>query len=97
MQERAKKSPADAGIRAPEPGSIGYMLSKGGYINEDVKGPWHPHVMFYAPLTNPGTDAEAWGANLKGSPVHVNDEATATYTTFAVPVTHWSDGSPDSH
>ena len=95
MEARSRKAPAAAGVRAPEPGAIGFMQSKEGYINEDVKGPWHPHVMFYAPLTNPGTEPAAWGANLHGSPLHVNDAETAYYTTFAVPVTQWSDGTPD--
>lgn len=95
MEARSRKNPAAAGIRPPEPGAIGYMLSKQGYINEAVKGPWHPHVMFYAPLTKPLTDPAAWGANFAGSPVHVNDAETATYTTFAVPVAQWSDGTPD--
>lgn len=95
MKARARKSPAASGIRPPEPGAVGFMQSKQGYINEDVKGPWHPHVMFYAPLTKPLTDPSAWGANLDGSPIHVNDAATATYTTFAVPVAQWSDGTPD--
>lgn len=95
MEARSRKDPAASGIRPPEPGAIGYMLSKQGYINEAVKGPWHPHVMFYAPLTKPLTDPAAWGANFAGSPVHVNDAETATYTTFAVPVAQWSDGTPD--
>lgn len=95
MEARARKSPVAAGVRAPEPGAVGFMQSKEGYINEDVKGPWHPHVMFYAPLTKPLTDPVAWGANLHGSPLHVNDAETAYYTTFAVPVTQWSDGTPD--
>ena len=95
MEARTRKSPAAAGVRAPEPGAVGFMQSKEGYINEAVKGPWHPHVMFYAPLTKPLTDPAAWGANFAGSPLHVNDAATANYTTFAVPVTLWSDGTPD--
>jgi|SRR5579859_564206 len=95
MEARAKRSPVAAGVRAPEPGAVGFMQSKEGYINEDVKGPWHPHVMFYAPLTKPLTGPTAWGANLHGSPLHVNDAETAYYTTFAVPVTQWSDGTPD--
>lgn len=95
MEARTKKSPAASGIRSPELGAVGFMLSKHGYINEAVKGPWHPHVMFYAPLTKPLTDPTAWGANLDGSPIHVNDAPTATYTTFAIPVAQWSDGTPD--
>ena len=92
MESRSKKSPAASGIRTPEPGAMCFMLSKHGYINEDVKGPWHPHVMFFTPIT----DATKWGANVAGSPIHVNDAPTATYTTFAIPVGQWSDGTPDS-
>jgi hypothetical protein len=46
-----------------EPGAIGYMLSKQGYLS-DQDGHWHPHLMFFAPLTDP----VAWGAGLPGSP-----------------------------
>ena len=92
MEERSKMSPAASGIRTPEPGAMAFMLSKDGYINEDVKGPWHPHVMFFTPLTNP----TKWGANVDGSPIHVNDAPTATYTTFVIPVAQWSDGTPGS-
>src|SRR6201985_3527628 len=40
-------------------GAMCYMMSKQGYLN-NADGPWHPHLMFFAPLTKP----EAWGANL---------------------------------
>ena len=92
MEERSKKSPAASGIHTPEAGSMSFMLSKQGYLNEDAKGPWHPHVMFFTPITSP----TKWGANVDGSPIHVNDAPTATYTTFAIPVAQWSDGTPDS-
>ncbi|HEX4560679.1 MAG TPA: hypothetical protein VH113_02510, partial [Gemmatimonadales bacterium] len=91
MQERSKKSPAASGIRPPAPGSMAFMLSKDGYINEDAKGPWRPHVMFFAPLITPA----AWGANVDVSPLFVNDAPTATYTTFNIPVAQWSDGTQD--
>jgi hypothetical protein len=47
-----------------EPGAMCYMMSKQGYLNDGV-GRWHPHLMFFAPLTEP----ETWGANLPGSPL----------------------------
>ena len=40
-----------------EPGAIGYMRSKEGYLS-DRDGHWHPHLMFFTPLTDP----LAWGA-----------------------------------
>ena len=49
MEARTKKSPAASGVQSPDPGAVGFMLSKQGYINEEAKGPWHPHVMFFAP------------------------------------------------
>lgn len=30
-------------------GAMAYMLSKDGYLGDDVKGPWHPHVMVFMP------------------------------------------------
>jgi hypothetical protein len=45
-----------------EAGAMCYMMSKQGYLS-DRDGHWHPHVMFFAPLTEPG----AWGAGLPGS------------------------------
>lgn len=90
MEERAKRSPTASGIRAPEPGAMAFMMSKNGYLNEAAKGPWHPHIMFFTPVSSPAK----WGANLGGSPIFVNDAPTATYTTFNIVVTHWSDGTP---
>ena len=47
-----------------ESGAMCYMMSKQGYLS-DRDGQWHPHLMFFAPLTDPA----AWGAGLPGSPV----------------------------
>jgi hypothetical protein len=75
-------------LKAPEPGAICYMMSKGGYLN-DADAAWHPHVMYFAPRTE---DA-AWGANLPGSPV-ASDSASYDQTTiFFVIVPNWSDGT----
>ncbi len=43
-------------LPAPEPGAMCYMLSKQGYLS-DSDGHWHPHLMFFTPLT----DSAAWG------------------------------------
>ena len=82
----------------PEPGAMCYMMSKQGYLSDDG-GHWHPHLMFY--LAN--TEAAAWGANLDGSPVFADDSTIFAQkgrpepvTTFFVPITQWSDGTPST-
>ena len=69
-----------------------YMLSKQGHLN-NVDGPWHPHLMFFVPLTEEAT----WGAGKPGSPVVAafNDNVER-HTVFLVPVSKWSDGTPDN-
>ncbi len=74
-----------------ETGAICYMLSKGGYLSDDG-GHWHPHVMFFVPLT----DEKSWGAGMPGSPILASEDKTDHLTVFMVPVGKWSDGSPDS-
>ncbi len=73
-------------------GAMCYMMSKQGYLN-NADGPWHPHLMFFAPLTK----HEAWGANLPSSPLLADDNALDRITVFMVPVSRWSDGTPDSN
>ena len=75
-----------------EPGTMGYMLSEQGYLS-DRDGHWHPHLMFFVPLT----EAKAWGAGLPGSPIIGAPDATERVTVFLVPVSKWSDGTADSH
>jgi hypothetical protein len=70
-------------------GAMCYMLSKQGYLN-DQAGNWHPHLMFFVP----GTEPEAWGAGLAGSPVVVGVKDTLDgFTLFMIPVGKWSDGT----
>jgi hypothetical protein len=70
-------------------GAMCYMLSKQGHLN-DEGGNWHPHLMFFVP----GTEPEAWGAGLAGSPVAVGvKDPLDGYTLFMVPVGKWSDGT----
>jgi hypothetical protein len=70
-------------------GAMCYMLSKQGSLN-DEGGNWHPHLMFFVP----GTEPEAWGAGLAGSPVAAGVKDTLDgYTLFMVPVGKWSDGT----
>jgi hypothetical protein len=73
----------------PEPGAMCFMLSKQAYLS-DTGGHWHPHLMFFAGHTG----AAAWGADLAGSPVISGTDDPAPVTTFMVPVTKWSDGTP---
>jgi len=77
----------------PAPASFAFMLSKQGYLNDGVKGPWRPHVMPFVALDQ----VDTWGASFKGSPIL--SPATATFrryepVTIVIPVRFWSDGSP---
>jgi hypothetical protein len=78
-------------LSTPEPGAMCYMLSKQGYLN-DRAGHWHPHLMFFAPITEPA----AWGADLPGSPVISAKDTEDRLTVFMIPVAKWSDGTTDS-
>ena len=73
-------------------GAMCYMMSKQGYLN-DAGGHWHPHLMFFAPSTKP----EAWGANLDDSPIIAVQDTEDRITIFMVPLSRWSDGTPDSN
>jgi len=78
-------------LPALESGAMCYMLSKQGYLS-DRDGHWHPHLMFFLPLTDPA----AWGAGLPGSPVVVAfTDTPERLTVFLVPVAKWSDGTVD--
>jgi len=90
MIERTRAAVADHSFKNPEPGAISFMLSKSGYINDDVSGPWLPHVMFFLPHGQ----AAAWGAGLEGSPVVGSEGSEIESTVLFVPVRRWSDGSP---
>jgi hypothetical protein len=73
-----------------EPGAMSYMLAKDGYLG-DGNGHWRPHLMFFAPLTDPA----AWGADLPGSPIMSVKSPDDRLIIFLVPVGKWSDGTPD--
>jgi hypothetical protein len=91
MLRRTRAALARHEIRPPKTGAMVYMMSRDGYLGDDVHGPWHPHVMFYLPRTAPA----AWGANVEGSPVLGDSSALEPVTVFVVPVPHWSDGTSD--
>jgi hypothetical protein len=91
MQERTKEAVAKKVIAVPELGSMCYMLSKQGYLN-DSAGHWHPHLMFFASET----DGALWGANLPDSPILATTETLENLTIYMVTVGQWSDGTPDA-
>ena len=78
-------------LPALEFGSMCYMMSKEGYLS-DRDGHWHPHLMFFVPLT----DAKVWGAGLPGSPIFAGEDTPDRLTVFLVPISKWSDGTADS-
>jgi hypothetical protein len=84
----ARTKTSAAAHQAPAPGSMGYMMSKQGYLS-DVAGHWHPHLMFF----QSHTAMSAWGANLPGSPVMGAEGDPDETTIFFVPVGQWSDGT----
>jgi hypothetical protein len=88
MIDRTRAELAANRIATPEPGAMGFMLSKQGYLG-DLIGHWHPHLMFFLAHTN----GAAWGANLDGSPIYAAQGDPEPVTTFFVPVTKWSDGT----
>jgi hypothetical protein len=71
-----------------ETGAMCYMMSKQGYLNDAARH-WHPHLMFFAPLTEPA----AWGADLPGSPLLASKDTLSRVTVFMIPVAKWSDGT----
>jgi hypothetical protein len=75
-----------------EPGAMCYMMSKQGYLNSR-DGHWHPHLMFFLPLT----DTASWGAGLAGSPVLGSKDVESGLTVFFIPVGKWSDGTSAMH
>lgn len=93
MRARAEADRAAGNGMKPLPGSICFMMSKRGYLNDSVAGPWYPHVMSFALDTQP----TAWGANLPDSPVAADDTNYKPVTIFMFVVPDWSDGTRSSH
>lgn len=92
-EEIANRVHAMFGTMTPEIGSMCYMMSKQGYLSDDVRGPWRPHLMYFLPAT----DAASWGANQPGSPVYGGGvgRLSEPVSVFLTPVARWSDGSLD--
>ncbi len=90
MKERTKSALASHAFADPEPGSMCFMMSAQGVLN-DADGHWLPHLMFFLPR---GATA-SWGANLPGSPILAHEGgALDPDTVFMIPMQRWSDGSP---
>jgi hypothetical protein len=92
MLARTQSAVAAREIRAPEIGSMVYMMSKRGYLGDAAAGPWYPHLMFFLPRTT----GDEWGADLHGSPIFSDSSRPEPLTVFFVPVGRWSDGTPRS-
>jgi len=75
-------------LSTPETGAMCYMMSKQGYLSDRV-GHWHPHLMFFLPLTDPAV----WGAGPPGAPVLGVKSTLDRLTLFLVPIGQWSDGT----
>jgi hypothetical protein len=92
MVENVQTALDKSQLAPPEPGAMSYMMSKDGYLGDEVQH-WHPHLMFHLPRTA----ALSWGANLSDSPVLLDDRfaiGPEPETIFMVRVDHWSDGTP---
>jgi hypothetical protein len=90
LVDQARSAFASHTFGPPEPGSLGFMLSKQGYVSDDSAGPWLPHVMLFVPQGQ----AASWGAGLEGSPVLGTDGSPIEPTVLFIPVRSWSDGTP---
>lgn len=76
-------------LPALEPGSMSYMMSKQGYL-DDKAGHWMSHLMFYT-----ATHVE-WGADRAGSPIMLNPQFHGfpePINVLMIPVGKWSDGT----
>jgi hypothetical protein len=76
-------------LPAAESGSMAYMLSRQAYLNYRV-GPWRPHLMFFAPETDP----KSWGAGLRASPILGIEHPEERSTAFLISLSRWSDETP---
>ena len=89
MVDRVKSSLEKKELPAPEVGAMCYMLSRDGWL-AGADGHWHPHLMFYLPA------GLTWGAGLPGTPILASEVPAEHLTIFMIPVTKWSDGTPDT-
>lgn len=90
IQARETAARTAGKLKAPEPGAMCFMMSRGSYINDIAAGPWHPHIMFFVPHA----DGSQFGASMPGSPIHADSASYADTTIVMVVVSTWSDGTP---
>jgi hypothetical protein len=96
IEDAIRDGIAKGELPTPEPGSMAYMMSKQGYLNASIKGPWLPHVMFYIPEIDP----KALGSEADDVPLDAHEDKVGHFTVIDVPVSKWSDGTPantDAH
>lgn len=89
VREAVKKAIDSGELPTADPGSMSYMLAKGGYLS-NRSGHWLPHLMFFTP----GTDPKAWGAGSPESPIRGVPYPEEHLTIFLIPLARWSDGTP---
>jgi hypothetical protein len=90
MLARTRQGVESGQFTAPAIGSMCYMMSPHGYLDDSAAGPWQPHLMYFVPRTA----AAEWGANLPGSPMIGDTDEIEPVSVFLAPVPVWSDGSP---
>jgi hypothetical protein len=91
IAKKAQAAYASHHFTDPAPASFAFMLSKGGFLNDEVAGPWLPHVMPFIAYNQVST----WAAGWDGSPVIAGPHMRPYEPmTIFIPVRRWSDGSP---
>lgn len=88
---------------ALEPGAMAFMMARSAYLLFDHDDHNGSHLMFCVPVARP----QDWSVALEHSPVvastsywftrpHAESVNFPTIVIYAVPVSHWPDGSPTS-
>ena len=91
IAKKARAAYATHRFTDPAPGSFSFMLSKEGYLNDQVRGPWYPHVMPFVAHEQVTT----WAAGFDGSPILAGPYLRSYEpAVIFIPVRRWSDGSP---
>ncbi len=94
IAKKAQAAYASHQFTDPAPDSFAFMLSKEGFLNDEVAGPWHPHVMLFVAYDQMAT----WAAGFDKSPIIAPPPNFRRYqpVTIMIPVHRWSDGSLDN-
>jgi hypothetical protein len=91
IAKKARTAYASHHFTDPARASFAFMLSKGGYLNDQAAGPWLPHVMPFVAFNQIAT----WAAGWDGSPILAGPYIRPYEPmTIFIPVRRWSDGSP---